>query len=73
MPDDLGITGFANEPFTEFTEPSMTTVDQRAGEMGVMVADMFLKDVDQSDGANPVERIMLKPELIIRNSSMLNK
>ncbi len=73
VPDDLGITGFANEPFTEFTEPSMTTVDQRAGEMGVRVADMFLKDVDRSDEVHSMERIMLKPELIIRKSSMLNK
>jgi len=71
IPQDIGITGFANEPFTGFTEPSMTTVDQRAGEMGRMLAEMFLRDGDRSDENPPSERIILKPELIIRNSSIL--
>ena len=41
IPDDLGITGFANEPFTAFLKPSLTTVDQRGNEMGKIVAEMF--------------------------------
>ncbi|HER08574.1 MAG TPA: LacI family transcriptional regulator [Bacteroides sp.] len=73
VPADIGVTGFANEPFTEFTEPSLTTVDQRAGEMGRMVADMFLKEVDLSQEKRSLERIVLKPELIVRNSSILNR
>jgi LacI family transcriptional regulator len=73
VPEDLGITGFANEPFTEFTEPSMTTVDQRAGEMGRMVAGLFLRDGDQTGEKLARERIVLKPELIIRKSSIIHK
>jgi len=73
VPEDLGITGFANEPFTEFLEPSLTTVDQKGGEMGKMVARMFLKYEEETTGLTACEKVVLKPELIIRNSSILNK
>ncbi len=72
VPEDLGITGFANEPFTEFLEPSLTTVDQKGGEMGKMVARMFLKCEEETNRNTACEKIILKPELIIRNSSILN-
>jgi len=71
VPQDLGITGFANEPFTEFIHPSLTTVEQHGGEMGKKVAEMFLlcREIEES---STCERIVLKPELIVRSSSMLN-
>lgn len=72
VPDDLGITGFANEPFTAYLEPSLTTVDQKGGEMGKMVADMFLQCEDQSRAYLNCEQKILKPKLIVRNSSLLN-
>lgn len=73
VPDDLGITGFANEPFTGFLKPSLTTVDQRGGEMGKIVAEMFLQcEIDDSE-SNTCEKIVLEPQLIVRNSSLLNR
>ncbi len=69
IPHDLGVSGFANEPFTEFLNPSLTTVNQRGGEMGKLLADMFIhcenKDTEPSD----CKKTILKPELIIRESS----
>ncbi len=73
VPDDLGITGFANEPFTGFLKPSLTTVDQRGGEMGKIVAEMFLQCDENDDQTAKCEKIVLKPQLIVRNSSLLNK
>ena len=73
IPGDLGVCGFANEPFTAFLEPSLTTVDQRGELMGRMVADMFLKCVEQDSNSITCRQEILKPELIIRNSSSLNK
>ncbi|MCK5136420.1 MAG: LacI family DNA-binding transcriptional regulator [Bacteroidales bacterium] len=73
IPDDLGISGFANEPFTAFLNPSLTTVDQRGGEMGKIVAEMFLQCAERSSEQADCEKIVLKPELIVRNSSILNK
>lgn len=72
IPQELGITGFANEPFTEFLEPSLTTVDQRGGEMGRRVAEMFLQSGEGSSGAGGCDKVVLTPELIIRKSSILN-
>lgn len=72
VPEDLGLTGFANEPFTAYLEPSLTTVDQKGGEMGKMVADMFLQCEASSLSPAQCERMVLEPELIVRNSSLLN-
>ena len=73
VPDDLGITGFANEPFTGFLKPSLTTVDQRGGEMGKIVAEMFLRCGEQKIESGACEKRVLKPQLIVRNSSLLNR
>jgi LacI family transcriptional regulator len=73
IPDDLGITGFANEPFTAFLNPSLTTVDQRGNEMGRIVAEMFM-DCNENDSASPdCKKTVLEPRLIIRNSSLPNR
>lgn len=73
VPEELGITGFANEPFTAFLEPSLTTVDQRGGEMGKIVAEMFLQCVEGDTATENCRQIVLDPELKIRNSSLLNR
>jgi LacI family transcriptional regulator len=71
IPGDLGVTGFANEPFTAFLEPSLTTVDQHGELMGRKVAEMFLLCEREEDSLTKCEQVVLKPELIIRNSSRL--
>jgi LacI family transcriptional regulator len=73
VPDDLGITGFGNEPFTAFLQPSLTTVDQKGGEMGRIVAEMFMHCSGKERGAQECKKVVLKPELIIRNSSKPNR
>ena len=71
IPHDLGITGFANEPFTAFLKPSLTTVDQRGSEMGKIVAEMFMACNEKSSRSMECEKIILEPRLIIRESSLL--
>ncbi|MCK4750446.1 MAG: LacI family DNA-binding transcriptional regulator, partial [Bacteroidales bacterium] len=66
VPDDLGITGFANEPFTAYLQPSLTTVDQRGGEMGRIVADMFMECSDKDSNSTGCGKMVLKPQLIVR-------
>jgi len=73
IPGDLGVSGFANEPFTAYLEPSLTTVDQRGSRMGRTVAEMFLKCVEEDSVSSTCRQKILKPELIIRDSSLLNK
>ncbi len=73
VPGDLGLTGFANEPFTAYLKPSLTTVDQMGTEMGRKVADMFLRCEKSGTEASDCEQIILKPQLIIRESSVPHK
>jgi LacI family transcriptional regulator len=73
VPGDLGLTGFANELFTAHLKPSLTTVDQKGTEMGKMVAGMFLRCGETAIEASECEQIVLKPELIIRESSVLHQ
>lgn len=71
IPGDLGVTGFANEPFTAFLEPSLTTVDQHGELMGRRVSEMFLRCEQEENHQGQCEQVVLNPELIIRNSSRL--
>lgn len=73
IPQQLGITGFANEPFTAFLEPALTTVDQRGEEMGKQVAQMYLGCGEEEASMNDCETIVLEPELIVRESSRLHR
>lgn len=71
IPEDICVSGFSNEPFTDFTEPSMTTVDQSPVEMGRMAAKVFLEQV-KSKGIKIEKKVVLNPKLLIRNSSSKN-
>lgn len=72
IPGDLGVTGFANEPFTAFLEPSLTTVDQGGEQMGRVVSEMFLRCQQGQTDSSTCNQVVIKPELIVRNSSLLN-
>lgn len=68
IPEDICIAGFSNEPFTDFMELSMTTVDQSPIEMGRMTARVFLEQV-KSKGIKIEKKVVLNPQLLIRDSS----
>ena len=68
IPDDIAIVGFANEPFTSFVEPAMSTVNQHGRDMGRLAAKAFLECVaNRKDYVS--RQIVLQPELIVRASS----
>ncbi|WP_353128703.1 LacI family DNA-binding transcriptional regulator [Parapedobacter pyrenivorans] len=51
IPDDVGVIGFANEPFSSMIVPSLTTVDQNSRAMGIETANIYftnLMDKQQS-------------------------
>ncbi len=67
VPGDVGVIGFGNDPFTQYLEPTMTSVDQKSKDMGITAAQVFL---EQLEGKNSVHRkVLLSPQLIIRASS----
>lgn len=70
VPEDIAITGFSNEPFTKFMELPITTIDQSPIEMGKMAAKVFLEQATNTANITVEKKVVLKPELIIRKSSL---
>ncbi len=71
IPDAIALVGFGNEPFTSFTSPSLTTVDQHSLEMGHAAAELFFEQQNKSNANSKVyKKVLLEPNLIIRNSSL---
>lgn len=69
VPQDLAVACFSNEPFTTMTQPQMTVVDQRAEQMGETAVRLFLQLLKRGPSYQP-PHLVLKPELIIRDSSL---
>ncbi|MCH7408411.1 LacI family transcriptional regulator [Belliella sp. DSM 111904] len=72
VPDQVKLAGFGNEPFTSFTAPPITTVDQKSIPMGRVTAETFFELLKSENKKKATHKTVLKPELIIRESS-LNK
>lgn len=73
VPDDVALVGFSNEPFTMFTEPPLSVVDQHSISMGNAAAEIFLEEMESKGKKFIPQKIVLKPELIIRQSSLKKK
>ncbi|MEO5910202.1 MAG: LacI family DNA-binding transcriptional regulator [Pelobium sp.] len=69
VPEELGICGYSNEPFTALTHPSITTVDQQSISMGKTIANLYFQEIEsENKGKNP-KIVSIKPKLIIRSST----
>jgi len=69
IPEDLSVVGFSNEPFTQFLEPSISSVDQSPVEMGKMAAKVFLEQIENDSSVNVPNDVVLPANLIVRKSS----
>nr|WP_321452494.1 LacI family DNA-binding transcriptional regulator [uncultured Carboxylicivirga sp.] len=49
IPDQFGIVGFANEPFSELMDPALSSVEQNALEMGNKVALAMIKSIQKEE------------------------
>jgi len=69
IPGQMGMSGFANEPFTELVDPSMTTVEQYGEEIGKNAVRLLIDRIE--GGQNDASRLVsFKPKIIYRKSSM---
>ncbi len=71
IPADIAIIGFANEAFGEYLTPSLSTVNQQTVVMGEEAAKLmfgYLRGGMASD--MPPRKLVLKPQLICRESSV---
>lgn len=74
MPHDIGVIGFSNEPFTQFMELSISSVDQTPVMMGKISGNVFLESIrDNFSGITIEKKLVLSPMLCIRQSSSRKK
>lgn len=69
IPEDVAIIGFNDEPIMSLLTPKMSSVAQPAFEMGRRAARLFIEHI-HSEVKTEVETIVLKPQLMIRESSL---
>ena len=70
IPDDLSIIGFSNYPISRIIEPNLTTINDRAFEMGQAAAKLIIRQIEDEEVLIDSETQSIKTELIIRESSM---
>jgi len=69
IPEDFGIVGFSNEPFSEVVTPSISTLKQPAQEMGRKAAELIINEIENKELPRSYQTITMPTELIIRESS----
>ena len=69
MPNDIGLVGMTNDPSTRLVTPTISTVEMPAFELGKTAAKMFIEMMHSDKDMND-EQIVLRPKLIIRESSL---
>lgn len=67
IPEEIGLAGYANEPFTEFVTPSITSFDQNSQEIGKIAAEQILKEIE--DENTPHINTIVQGNLILREST----
>jgi LacI family transcriptional regulator len=72
-PHDMALAGFSNELFTAYTEPPLTSVDQRCEQMGQSAVRLFLDMLDAPTASLQTSRVVLQPSMLVRQSSVRRK
>ena len=67
IPEEFGIIGFSNEPFSKVVSPSISTIAQPGFEMGQKAAEMIIQKIENKE--KTFQTIVLPMEMIIRDSS----
>lgn len=67
IPEDFGIVGFSNEPFSKVVSPSISTIAQPGFLMGQKAAELILNQIAQK--GKSFQTLVLPTELIVRESS----
>ncbi|WP_298237721.1 LacI family DNA-binding transcriptional regulator [uncultured Algibacter sp.] len=71
LPQDIALVGFGNEPFAAMVTPSITSINQHSAEIGKQAAKVFLEHAKKDTVNQSLNKIILKAELVIRDSSRL--
>lgn len=67
IPEEIGIVGAANEPFTDLI--GLTSIEQYSEEIGQAAARLLFEDIEKKEAKPISKKISFTPTLIIRESS----
>jgi LacI family transcriptional regulator len=70
VPDDIAVVGFNNDVICKIIQPKLTTINYPGIEMGEIVARNLVNHLSGVSDINLTNTIIIKSELIIRESSM---
>lgn len=74
IPEDIALVGYDNIDYSEFLEPSLTTVDQFAYEIGQKGMEILLEKIYKPENEIWQEQqIIIKPKVVTRESSGTTK
>ena len=66
VPNDIAVVGYDDLPLAAYATPSLTSVHQPIGEMGVHAVRLL---IEQIRGQAPVSSVRLPARLVVRESS----
>ncbi|MDB2462992.1 LacI family transcriptional regulator [Algibacter sp.] len=69
IPEDVAIVGFSNYPISKIIVPHLTTINDRAFQMGEAATKLLIRQIEEEGESITSETITVKTELIIRESS----
>lgn len=69
VPNDIALVGFTNESFSSLVNPSISSIEQHSKKIGELAAKTFLKRIANPNEKVTLNKMILKAELIIRESS----
>jgi LacI family transcriptional regulator len=70
VPHDISVVGYDNLDYSAFLDPPLTTVTHAADEIGRMGAEILFEKMQwPQDQPWAIRRVVLQPELVIRQSS----
>lgn len=67
VPDDIAVLGFNNEPISAFVEPSLSTIEHPAHDIGAAAAEILLSHI--KDPSTPLTKKLIRSKLVIREST----
>lgn len=70
VPEDIAVVGFNNDTISIIIEPKLTTINYPGMDIGEVAATHLVKQLQGGSGTNNTNSIVLKSDLIIRESSL---
>ncbi|MBR0600462.1 LacI family DNA-binding transcriptional regulator [Sinanaerobacter chloroacetimidivorans] len=73
VPDEVGVIGYDNISYSRLPQIQLTTIHQPKYELGRMLFDTLLEEIQAKDEPKQVKKVILNPELKIRKTTRVLK